>query len=30
MLTLYQDGVLKSFQGLTDIKQVHRVCITTR
>jgi type II secretory ATPase GspE/PulE/Tfp pilus assembly ATPase PilB-like protein len=30
MLTLYQDGVLKAFQGLTDIKQVHRVCITTK
>jgi type II secretory ATPase GspE/PulE/Tfp pilus assembly ATPase PilB-like protein len=30
MLTLYQDGVLKAFQGLTDIKQVHRVCINTR
>jgi type II secretory ATPase GspE/PulE/Tfp pilus assembly ATPase PilB-like protein len=27
MLTLYQDGVLKAFQGLTDIKQVHRVSI---
>ena len=27
MLTLYQDGVLKAFQGLTDIKQVHRVCM---
>jgi type II secretory ATPase GspE/PulE/Tfp pilus assembly ATPase PilB-like protein len=26
MLTLYQDGILKAFQGLTDIKQVHRVC----
>jgi Type II secretory pathway, ATPase PulE/Tfp pilus assembly pathway, ATPase PilB len=26
MYTLYQDGVLKAFQGLTDIKQVHRVC----
>jgi len=30
MLTLYQDGVLKAFQGLTDIKQVHRVCISAR
>lgn len=30
MLTLYQDGVLKAFQGLTDIKQIHRVCINTR
>jgi type II secretory ATPase GspE/PulE/Tfp pilus assembly ATPase PilB-like protein len=30
MLTLYQDGVLKAFQGLTDIKQVHRVCLTTK
>ena len=30
MLTLYQDGILKSFQGLTDIKQIHRVCQTTR
>ena len=29
MLTLYQDGILKAFQGLTDIKQVHRVCMTT-
>jgi type II secretory ATPase GspE/PulE/Tfp pilus assembly ATPase PilB-like protein len=27
MATLYQDGILKAFQGLTDIKQVHRVCI---
>ena len=27
MYTLYQDGVLKAFQGLTDIKQVHRVCV---
>ena len=26
MYTLYQDGVLKAFEGLTDIKQVHRVC----
>ena len=30
MLTLYQDGILKAFQGLTDIKQVHRVCLNTR
>jgi len=30
MLTLYQDGILKAFQGLTDIKQVHRVCINAR
>ena len=30
MLTLYQDGVLKAFQGLTDIKQVHRVCVTSK
>ncbi len=30
MLTLYQDGVLKAFQGLTDIRQVHRVCQTAR
>jgi type II secretory ATPase GspE/PulE/Tfp pilus assembly ATPase PilB-like protein len=30
MLTLYQDGILKAFQGLTDVKQVHRVCQTTR
>lgn len=30
MLTLYQDGVLKAFQGLTDIKQVRRVCIAAR
>jgi len=30
MLTLYQDGILKAFQGLTDIKQVHRVCINSR
>ncbi len=27
MLTLYQDGVLKAFQGITDIKQVHRVSV---
>jgi type II secretory ATPase GspE/PulE/Tfp pilus assembly ATPase PilB-like protein len=27
MYTLYQDGVLKSFEGITDIKQVHRVCV---
>ena len=30
MLTLYQDGILKAFQGLTDIKQVHRVCVTSK
>jgi len=30
MLTLYQDGVLKAFQGMTDIKQVHRVCFSGR
>lgn len=30
MLTLYQDGVLKAFQRLTDIKQVHRVCVTSK
>lgn len=30
MLTLYQDGILKAFQGLTDVKQVHRVCQTAR
>jgi type II secretory ATPase GspE/PulE/Tfp pilus assembly ATPase PilB-like protein len=30
MLTLYQDGVLKAFQGITDIKQVRRVCITAQ
>ena len=30
MLTLYQDGVLKAFQGMTDIKQVHRVCTSGR
>jgi type II secretory ATPase GspE/PulE/Tfp pilus assembly ATPase PilB-like protein len=28
MLTLYQDGILKAFQGLTDIKQVHRVSMS--
>ncbi|MFO7570772.1 MAG: GspE/PulE family protein [Smithellaceae bacterium] len=28
MLTLYQDGIIKAFQGLTDIKQVHRVSMT--
>ena len=28
MLTLYQDGILKAFQGVTDIKQVHRVCMS--
>jgi len=30
MLTLYQDGILKAFQGLTDVKQVHRVCLSNR
>ncbi|MDD4357802.1 MAG: pilus assembly protein, partial [Smithellaceae bacterium] len=27
MTTLLQDGILKSIQGLTDFKQVRRVCI---
>ncbi len=27
MTTLLQDGILKSFQGITDFKQVRRVCI---
>jgi len=27
MTTLKQDGILKCFQGLTDIKEVRRVCI---
>ena len=27
MTTLLQDGILKSLQGLTDFKQVRRVCI---
>jgi type II secretory ATPase GspE/PulE/Tfp pilus assembly ATPase PilB-like protein len=27
MTTLKQDGILKAFQGLTDIKEVRRVCI---
>jgi type II secretory ATPase GspE/PulE/Tfp pilus assembly ATPase PilB-like protein len=27
MTTLKQDGVMKVFQGLTDIKEVRRVCI---
>lgn len=27
MTTLKQDGILKSFQGLTDISEVRRVCI---
>jgi type II secretory ATPase GspE/PulE/Tfp pilus assembly ATPase PilB-like protein len=27
MTTLLQDGILKTFQGLTDFKQVRRVCI---
>lgn len=26
MNTLYQDGIAKVFQGVTDVKQVHRVC----
>ncbi len=30
MLTLYQDGVLKAVEGLTDLKQVHRVCTSGR
>ncbi|HPL98182.1 MAG: ATPase, T2SS/T4P/T4SS family [Smithellaceae bacterium] len=30
MLTLYQDGILKAFQGVTDVKQIHRVCQTMR
>ncbi len=28
MLTLYQDGILKALQGLTDVKQVHRVSMS--
>ncbi len=28
MLTLYQDGILKALQGVTDLKQVHRVCMS--
>jgi len=27
MTTLKQDGILKVFQGLTDITEVRRVCI---
>jgi type II secretory ATPase GspE/PulE/Tfp pilus assembly ATPase PilB-like protein len=27
MTTLKQDGILKCFQGLTDIKEVRKVCI---
>ncbi|MCX7635439.1 MAG: hypothetical protein N2Z74_06810, partial [Syntrophales bacterium] len=27
MTTLLQDGIIKGFQGLTDISQVRRVCI---
>jgi type II secretory ATPase GspE/PulE/Tfp pilus assembly ATPase PilB-like protein len=27
MTTLKQDGILKVFQGLTDIHEVRRVCI---
>jgi type II secretory ATPase GspE/PulE/Tfp pilus assembly ATPase PilB-like protein len=27
MSTLKQDGILKVFQGLTDMKEVRRVCI---
>jgi type II secretory ATPase GspE/PulE/Tfp pilus assembly ATPase PilB-like protein len=27
MTTLLQDGILKSIQGITDFKQVRRVCI---
>ncbi|MFC1885611.1 GspE/PulE family protein [Thermodesulfobacteriota bacterium] len=27
MTTLKQDGILKSFQGLTDVREVRRVCI---
>jgi type II secretory ATPase GspE/PulE/Tfp pilus assembly ATPase PilB-like protein len=28
MATLKQDGIQKAFQGLTDISEVRRVCIT--
>ena len=28
MTTLKQDGIMKTFQGLTDMKEVRRVCIT--
>jgi type II secretory ATPase GspE/PulE/Tfp pilus assembly ATPase PilB-like protein len=27
MTTLLQDGIIKSIRGLTDFKQVRRVCI---
>ena len=27
MTTLKQDGILKCFQGLTDLHEVRRVCI---
>jgi type II secretory ATPase GspE/PulE/Tfp pilus assembly ATPase PilB-like protein len=27
MTTLLQDGIIKSIKGLTDFKQVRRVCI---
>jgi type II secretory ATPase GspE/PulE/Tfp pilus assembly ATPase PilB-like protein len=27
MTTLKQDGILKCFQGLTDLKEVRKVCI---
>lgn len=27
MTTLFQDGIMKALQGLTDVRQVHRVCI---
>jgi type II secretory ATPase GspE/PulE/Tfp pilus assembly ATPase PilB-like protein len=27
MMTLKQDGILKVFQGITDISEVRRVCI---
>ncbi|OIN96819.1 MAG: hypothetical protein AUJ48_00920 [Deltaproteobacteria bacterium CG1_02_45_11] len=28
MTTLLQDGILKSFEGLTDITEIRRVCVT--
>ena len=28
MTTLKQDGIMKALQGLTDISEVRRVCIT--
>jgi type II secretory ATPase GspE/PulE/Tfp pilus assembly ATPase PilB-like protein len=28
MTTLKQDGILKVFQGLTNLNEVRRVCIT--